>query len=471
MLFDHPIACIDVETTGTSPQGDRITEIAVVEMTPDGAVSEWSTLLNPQTRIPEYIERLTGITNRMVEDAPAFPDIAADLRERLEGRLFVAHNARFDYAFVKNEFQRIRESFHADTLCTVRLSRKLYPQHPKHNLDSLIERLGIRVEDRHRALADARVLVSFLRQAVQEHDVAVLRRAVDLVMARPALPPHLPEGLLDNLPDSPGVYLFYGDNDVPLYVGKSTSLRSRVLSHFAGDHRSTKEMRLSQQIKRIDWRETAGELGALLLEARLVKDLQPIHNRRLRRKSELCSWQMIDAAGGGRTLALRYAADLDFGRAADLYGLFISRRQALEALRSLAAVHDLCLIQLGLEKPARGRTAPCFGHQLGRCRGVCVGREAPVRHDLRLLDALAKLKLKTWPYGGPVGIREVFGEREELHLVDNWCYLGTARDEAELADLLSGSTRPVFDLDTYKILVKHLDLAGNAVPLGSWSSG
>jgi DNA polymerase-3 subunit epsilon len=465
MLFDCPVACIDVETTGTSPPYDRITEIAVVEMTPDGSVSEWSVLLNPQTKIPEYIERLTGITNRMVENAPTFPEIAGALWERLEGRLFVAHNARFDYAFIKHEFLRIQESFRADTLCTVRLSRKLYPQHHKHNLDSLIERLGIRTEERHRALADARVLVSFLRQVEREHDMDVVRRAIDQVMAKPALPPHIPEGLIDNLPESPGVYLFYGDNAMPLYVGKSNNLRSRVLSHFAADHRSAKELRLSQQIRRIEWRETAGELGALLLEARLVKELHPLHNQRLRRKSDLCSWQMADAAHGGKTLVLQYAADLDFGRAAGLYGLFVSRRQALEALRNLAAVHDLCLIQIGIEKPARRKAAPCFGYQIGNCHGVCMGEEAPLQHDLRLMDALTKLKLQSWPYAGPVGFKEAFGEREELHLVHNWCYLGTARAEADIEDILSGSSQAAFDPDTYKILVKHLKVAKNVIRL------
>lgn len=464
MLFDRPVACVDVETTGTSPQYDRITEIAVVELTPEGAVSEWSVLLNPQTKIPEYIERLTGITNRMVKNAPTFPEIAGSLWERLEGRLFVAHNARFDYAFIKHEFLRIQESFRADTLCTVRLSRKLYPQHHKHNLDSLIDRLGIRMEDRHRALADARVLVSFLREVEREHDIDVARRAIDQVMGKPALPPHIPEGLVDNLPECPGVYLFYGDNDMPLYVGKSTNLRSRVLSHFAGDHRNTKELRLSQQLKRIEWRETAGELGALLLEAKLVKELQPFHNQRLRRKSDLCSWQMVDAAHGGKTLVLQHAADLDFGRAAGLYGLFVSRRQALEVLRNLAAVHDLCLIQLGIEKPARHKNAPCFGYQIGNCHGICIGHEAPLQHDLRLMAALAKLKLQTWPYAGPIGIKEIFGEREELHIVDNWSYLGTARDDVAIGDILSGN-RPAFDLDTYKILVKHPQVAKNVIRL------
>lgn len=463
MLFDQSVACLDVETTGASPQFDRITEIGIVEMLPDGTVSEWSTLVNPQMRIPAFIENLTGISNAMVEDAPTFAQVADELRQRLAGRVFVAHNARFDYAFIKNEFKRMEQDFRADTLCTVRLSRRLYPQHYKHNLDSLIQRLGIEMEDRHRALADARVLMHFLQRLPQEHDAETIGQAIRHVMAKPALPPHLPEGMVDDIPDAPGVYLFYGDTDLPLYVGKSTSMRTRVLSHFSGDHRTGKELRMSQQLKRIEWRETAGALGALLLEARLVKQLQPSNNQRLRREHELCTWQMVDAPTGGKTLALKYAADIDFGREHELYGTFTSQPKAVEALRNLADAHKLCVIQMGLEKPGRGKATPCFGVQLKKCRGVCIGREPHLQHDLRLMEALAKLKLQTWPYPGPIGIKETFVGREELHIVDHWAYLGTAQDAGETEAILSAVPRAGFDLDTYKLLAKHLQLNGTQV--------
>jgi DNA polymerase III subunit epsilon len=456
MLFDRPIVCLDVETTGASPQHDRVTEIGIVEMRPDGSVTEWSSLVNPQARISEFIEKLTGISNAMVEDAPTFDQIAAELMERLEGRVFVAHNARFDYAFIKNEFKRIDTSFRADTLCTVRLSRRLYPQHFKHNLDSLIARLGIEMEQRHRALADARVLSLFLKNLPLEHDAETIQAAIRHVMAKPALPANISESMVEDMPECPGVYLFYGDNDMPLYIGKSTNIRSRVLSHFAGDHSSTKELRISQQLKRIEWRETAGELGALLLEARLIKEMQPIHNQRLRRENDLCTWQLVDSPRGGKSVALRYAADIDFGREADLYGTFTSQRKAVETLRNLADAHQLCLVQLGLEKPARGKSSPCFGYQLKKCRGVCVGKESHLQHDLRLMEALAKLKLQTWPYPGPVGIKESYGSREEVHLVDHWCFLGTANNPAEITQMLEDASQAVFDLDTYKILGKHL---------------
>lgn len=457
MLFDRPIVCLDVETTGASPQHDRITEIGIVEIALDGSISEWSTLINPETRIPEFIEKLTGISNAMVEDAPTFDQVADELQHRLAGRVFVAHNARFDYAFIKNEFKRIDTSFRADTLCTVRLSRRLYPQYYKHNLDSLIQRLGIQMEERHRALADARVLMHFLQRLPQEHDAEAIQQAIRHVMAKPALPPNISESMVEDIPECPGVYLFYGDNDMPLYIGKSTNIRSRVLSHFSGDHSSGQELSISQQLKRIEWRETAGELGALLLEAGLIKKMQPIHNQRLRRENDLCTWQLVDSPKGGKTVELKYAADIDFGRESNLYGTFTSQRKAVETLRNLADAHKLCLVQLGLEKPSRGKTSPCFGYQLKKCRGVCIGEEEHVQHDLRLMEALAKLKLHTWPYSGVIGIKESYGLRDEVHLVDHWCYLGTAKDELEVEQILEDSSQAVFDLDTYKILVKHLN--------------
>lgn len=463
-MFDRPVICLDVETTGASPQFDRITEIGIVELNDDGSSSEWSTLVNPQTPIPQFIEKLTGISNAMVADAPTFEQVAAELLQRLHGRVFVAHNARFDYAFIRNELKRLDITFRADTLCTVRLSRRLYPQYYKHNLDSVIQRLGIHVDDRHRALADARVLAVFLQRLPQEHTPEAIDSAIRHVMAKPALPPHLPEGLIDDIPDSPGVYLFYGDNDMPLYVGKSTGLRTRVLGHFSGDHASTKELRISQQLKRIEWKETAGELGALLLEAQLVKELQPMHNQRLRHENELCAWQLVNGSNGAKSLQLQHAADIDFAGTPDLYGMFTSPRKAVETLRGLAEAHKLCLIQLGLEKPTRGKHYPCFGHQLKKCQGLCAGKENPLQHDLRLMQALARLKLQSWPYAGAIGIRESWLGREEMHIVDRWAYLGTARDAADVEHILS--TRPaVFDLDTYKILAKYLQTHADVVPL------
>ena len=156
LFASEPMVFVDLETTGGTAGTDRITEVGVVEVSADG-VREWSSLVNPQTSIPPFIERLTGISNAMVRSAPRFEDIAAELQQRLQGKLFLAHNARFDYGFLKREFERAGIDFSADVVCTVRLSRRLHPEHSRHNLDSLIARHGLQVQDRHRALGDARL--------------------------------------------------------------------------------------------------------------------------------------------------------------------------------------------------------------------------------------------------------------------------------------------------------------------------
>jgi DNA polymerase-3 subunit epsilon len=216
-------------------------------------------------------------------------------------------------------------------------------------------------------------------------------------------------------------------------------------------------MRLSHQIRRLEWHQTAGEVGALLLEARMVKDMQPVHNRQLRRERELCAWHLRPNTDGHVQPIVIYASEHDFGSAERLYGLFRSRRKAETALRGLAESHELCLVMLGLESRARlGK--PCFAHQLRRCRGACVGKEAAAEHQQRLEDALAGLKVNTWPYAGAAGLVEMGVDgREDVHVVNNWCWLGSASSDDEVRRLLQEApVRPAFDIDTYRILLRGL---------------
>jgi DNA polymerase III subunit epsilon len=442
------LAFVDIETNGGVATIDGITEVGIVEVDEDG-VREWSHLVRPEGRIPEFIERLTGISNAMVADAPTFAELAEEIYDRLDGRLFIAHNARFDYGFLRNAFERVGMPLRPAVLCTVKLSRALYPEHKRHGLDSLIERHGLQVADRHRALGDAQLVWQFWQLIHGAFEHSVIDDAIARLSGHPSLPPNLDPAVIDELPERPGVYLFFGENDLPLYVGKSVDIRSRVLSHFSADHRSAKEMSLSQQLRRIEWIETAGEVGALLLEASLVKARQPIHNRRLRRQADLCAWQLVDDGLGGWRPELVYARDLDPGQQDNLFGFFTSRAAAVKALRTLAEEHNLCQVFLGLEKGRSGQ--PCFGYQLKRCRGACVGSEARGMHGARLMAALHKLKVARWPYPGPVGIRE----GDAIHVVDGWCYLGMAKDEGEVWTLLE-SGKPAFDLDVFKILQKAM---------------
>ena len=450
------IAFVDLETTGMRPTRDGITEIGIVLSDRGRITEEWSTLLNPEVHIPWKIQELTGISNGMVRDAPRFEEVAEEVAGLLQERLFVAHNARFDYGFLKNAFRRLGIDFSPRVLCTVKLSRCLFPHQPRHSLDALKRVHGIHADQRHRALADAKSL-HFVMQAFQQKvGPDALQTAMQAQFRRQSLPPHLDEQMLDGIGNTPGVYLFYGENDVLLYVGKSITLRTRILSHFSSDTASDREMRMSQQVRRIETIETAGELGALLLEAELVKQRQPTLNRQLRRYRSLCSIQW-DIRGGGQPEIV--AIDrLDAANTPHLYGLYKTRRAAQKALKQAADDYRLCHKHMGLEKG----DGACFGYQLHRCNGICVGEEPEMQHRIRMLEALLPLKIKAWPFNGRIGIRERHPATgyEEIHVLDHWCYLGKVRHE-EALEQLDTAVSARLDIDIYKILRRYLDKSGS----------
>ncbi|OLC67820.1 MAG: hypothetical protein AUH79_03915 [Betaproteobacteria bacterium 13_1_40CM_4_64_4] len=453
-MFAPAIAFVDLETTGTAARADRVTEVGIVRIDEGARVSEWSSLVNPECSIPAAIQALTGISNAMVAEAPTFRQIADDVADQVAGALFVAHNARFDYGFLKHEFARLGRSFTAKVLCTVKLSRRLSPAMGPHNLDAVIARHALAGADRHRALGDARILWEFVQALYRDKAEAEIDAAIERILKRPALPPQLAANALDAIPETPGVYRFYGLNALPLYVGKSINLRTRIAAHFSSDYRSANDLRLSAEITRIEIEETAGELGALLRESQLVKTLLPAYNKRLRRRAEMVALSIAEEPEAPDYVR---SNAIDARALENLYGPFASRRQARATLRAVAAEAALCWTALGLER----RNGPCFARQLRKCAGACVGAESPAAHHARLREALARYALKPWPYAGTIGVLEssLIGERIDLQVFRDWCWLGTARDESDLYAILETPPRASFDLDIYRVLVKRLPRA------------
>ncbi|MEQ8811132.1 MAG: 3'-5' exonuclease, partial [Imperialibacter sp.] len=160
-------AIIDIETTGGNAQFSKITEIAIYVHDGSQVVDEFTTLVNPECNIPPFITKLTGITNEMVEDAPRFFEVAKKIVEITEGKIFVAHNVNFDYGFVRHEFKRLGYEFKRDTLCTVKLSRKILPGKSSYSLGNLCKSLGIEIENRHRAGGDAFATVKLIEILLQ----------------------------------------------------------------------------------------------------------------------------------------------------------------------------------------------------------------------------------------------------------------------------------------------------------------
>ena len=442
------IAFVDIETTGSHFERDRITEIGIKTLENDG-VSVWERLMNPQVYIPQNIQRLTGISPQMVANQPSFEDLAKEIQEELEGKIFVAHNARFDYGFIKASFKRLGIDFKPKVLCTVKLSRLLFPNQARHNLDTIIQSHNLVVSARHRALGDADLLHQFWQVCEKTVGRERLLEAVNQLIGNASLPPNIDQALIDSIPDAPGCYIFYGENKSPLYIGKSISLRSRVMGHFQNSLTQRKEMKLSLQVRDIDWIETSGELGALILESQLIKERMPSMNIKLRRSKDLCAWSLEKNSEGMLVPSLVNQKDLPPGLQDNLYGLFYSKREAHSYLKAVAKKYRLCEVLLGLEKGAEGK--PCFGYQLKQCGGACVGAMSSEMHNLQLQTAMNLYKVQVWPYEGPIAI----DDGGEMIVLDNWCYLGTAINEDELSELKSTGDVE-FDLDIYKIVKKAL---------------
>jgi DNA polymerase III subunit epsilon len=453
MLETLSLAIVDVETSGPSVTGDRVIEVAVQRVEQGRLVRTFSTLIDPEQRISWDIQRLTGITNDDLIGAPTFAAIQDELRAIFDGCVFVAHNVRFDYGFIRNEFERLGRTFEAPCLCTVRLSRLLYPRHRRHGLSALIERFKLACPNRHRALDDAAAVWSFLQIVRESIDPSKISRAVDMLMKTPSLPPGLDEDALKRLPTGPGVYIFYDGDGTTLYVGKSRNVRTRVRSHFSGDHRSGREMRLCQQVARIEARATYGELAALLLESHLIKTMMPMYNQLSRQRRELVVARRSGTPGGYASLRLERIAtghDVPHG---DILAVFRSLAQGKSVLRELARDHELCPRVLGLETSM----GSCIYRQMKMCRGACVKIEPPDEFNARFDLAFQNRRVRIWPFDGPVMIEEANSDRTEGHffIVDDWRLCMAARYGEEGISPFLEATHG-FDHDAYKILSAHL---------------
>lgn len=445
---------LDLETTGATAASDRITEIALIRFEEDREVDRWQTLVNPGMPIPPFIQHLTGINDAMVENAPTFDEVAQQLQGYLDGAVLVAHNVRFDHSFLKKEYKRLGATLRQRVCCSVKLSRKLYPQYRSHGLDAIIDRHGIHCSARHRAMGDVEVLAAFLEVAKLELGSSHVSQIAGELMKGPSLPGGLDPAMLENIPESPGVYLFFGENNLSLYIGKCLDLQNQVMSHFSGNQARGKKMRMAQEVKQVEWIATAGEFGAQLLESQLIRQHQPMYNRFLRKENPLCSWHLAETPAQSPLLSLVYVEETAAADLNSMFGIYGSPRQAAAALRSIAESHALCPRLLGLETGE----GPCFFHQLNRCHGVCCGKEKAEIHYLRLLQALAPQRLQTWPYSGKIGIREHDAETglEQVHVFEQWCYLGTAESEQALHELLQGGAALKFNVDTYRLLLKEV---------------
>ncbi|MDO4879052.1 MAG: exonuclease domain-containing protein [Neisseria sp.] len=392
--FGRPAVIVDLETTGGHLYRDRITEIAWLRFEA-GEVTHYSQLVNPRSTIPDFVSRLTGISNGMVASAPDFAALAPALLPQLRGCLLLAHNSRFDYTFLRHEFSRCGLHFATPSLCTVQLSRRLFPHFFKHSLDSIIERHQIAASGRHRALSDVLALADYLELAIrQSGEGNWLRQADGLI--RPSLPPAgLPmplAGQINELSDGCGVLLWLDKNNRPLHLGAYKNTFGEAVRALHGNP-------ALRQAAGIRFLPAAGELHAIRLKAQLAAEyaFEPPEN-------------------GGGYLTVRFLPDgrnrlqakitpLREGVCSRPYGLFLHKKAAKRALGLWAKEQHFCPAGLDILPSTYAAHAPCPVAVCGGCDGRCPPSENEADHN-RITRAARLLPVADWGRAHEIEITE-----------------------------------------------------------------
>jgi len=426
-MLNKPYTIVDVETTGMNGWRDRIIEIGMLRIEHNKVVDEFKSLVNPETYISPFIESFTGINSNDLQDAPVFSAIKDKVYDLLSDAVFVAHNARFDYSFLKNELKRTGISYNSKTLCTVKLSRNLFPQFRTHSLSAIIERYNFDCKNRHRAYDDAFVIWQFIQNLSKDLPATKIQEVIKKLLKSAYSSNSKVAKQIENLPASPGVYIFYDDKNLPLYVGKSKNIKDRVVSHFSTDYESTRR---------------------LLMTKSIIKTLLPYFNRTLRRKKQFVTLIKEKSETGFLNFKMEVIDQIDNSNFENLFGVFKNKRSAKEVMAEIAKKYSLCNKLMGLEKT----NSSCFEYKLGRRKGACIGKEKKANYNARFLIAFVENKqFRPWPFKGSIEIVEK-NEEEELYessLINNWCLLDNFKNGKENSTVRNPTD---FDIDTYKII-------------------
>lgn len=452
-------AIIDIETTGGQPAQDRITEIAIFIHDGHKITDKYHTLINPQRPIPYFISNLTGITDEMVKDAPKFHEVAKEIVQFTEGKIFVAHNVRFDYSFVKKEFADLGYTYQRKTLCTVRLSRNLIPGLPSYSLGKLCKSIDIPLQLRHRAIGDAEATAKLFDKLIKLNEKAVSgsedvvtesQKALKNEVKTSLLPPNIKKEQVDALPDKPGVYYFHDEQGEVIYVGKSINIRKRIIQHFNIDYKSRKSIEFKNQIADISYELMGNELVALLYESDEIKRMKPHYNRQQRRSVfNTGLYAPIDGNGYKR---------LTFGRISDEKIPLIALPNAFKAkgfLNYLIGKYTLCQKLCDLYKT----TGACFDYQVHQCNGACIGKEDAEKYNARVDKAIESFSYQHENFV-IIGKGREAGERSVV-VVENGRYLGFGFvDETfsanGLEDFKNAIKRYKDNKDVLQIIRQHL---------------
>ncbi|HEX6333471.1 MAG TPA: exonuclease domain-containing protein [Flavisolibacter sp.] len=375
-------AIVDIETTGGYAAANGIIEISVKISDGTRITEEFESLINPGQAIPKYIQAFTGITNEMVADAPRFEDIAQKVFTVLQGNIFIAHNVNFDYSFVKHHLEHYGYSFQAKKLCTIRLSRKIFPNLPSYSLGRLCDSLGIDLQNRHRAGGDAAATAILFHQLLENDQAGEIRQSLLRNSKDQVLPPNVPRAHFDALPKTPGVYYFHDQKGRVVYVGKAKNLRNRVNSHFSNNSGARQKQNFMRHVHGITFQPTATELMASILESTEIRRLWPLFNTSQKRHEEVYGIFMYEDRNGYMRLAIEKKRKTSmpvytFHFKVDGFG--VMRR----LMKEFHLCPKLCFMQVSPDR--------CTGMDEGHCSGACEKTEPADTYNRRVLEAIASL--------------------------------------------------------------------------------
>lgn len=381
-LHDINFIVTDVETTGTSGENNRVTEIGCVVVRGGEVQHTFTSLVNPRQFIPPFIEQMTGITNAMVFNAPEERDVFAEVYKllKLPNAVFVGHNEQFDWSFVSNSLKRSGLPVpQIDRICTCKLARRLLPKTRKKNLGAVAEYFGIHIDGRHRAYGDAeataRVLIEFLEHLEEHHEVQTMGDVLSFQNKRLSNFHPTPRVLkrvqeyLDELPEAPGVYYMYDDDGFLMYVGKAKTLSERVRSYFQMSAQHPKKIAdMVKNVHEIKWVETGTELAALLLESKEIKKHKPPFNT----MSKKLRWYPFLKLTNEDFPRLELCSGIEQD-GADYYGPFPRRGMVEEILTTVKKNFTLRLCNEPIEPQPSFR--PCFYYHIKQCNAPCAAKQ------------------------------------------------------------------------------------------------
>ena len=375
---------VDIETTGNGYKGQKITEISIFIFDGKKIIDEFTSLVNPEQKIPYFITNLTGITEAMVRTAPKFYEIAKKVAEITKDTVFVAHNVNFDYNIIRDEFKSLGFDFKRKKLCTVRLSRKIIPGLASYSLGNICSAEGIEIAARHRAKGDAEATVELFRRLIKRDQKFTINSFLNAKSREATLPPLLDKQVVDRLPERHGVYYFKNAQKEVIYVGKANNIKQRVISHFYD--KKKKERTMCLETADISYTETGSELIALLHESSEIKHLYPKFNRAQRKAGEAVGLFSYEDQKGILHLAFN-RLKLTPNPIMKFYSMAACR----STLEKICSAFELCPKYCHLQTNVNA----CFHYQLQQCRGICSEKETIESYNKRVNKAIKSLGLQT----------------------------------------------------------------------------